>query len=65
VPWGQVYQSFIDGKSGLTLREIEVNPPLERKGGAYDISRLDLVRISGYYDLASDDSDLVNEEYNE
>jgi len=65
VPWGHVYQNFMDGKSGLTLREIEENPPLERKGGAYEISRLDLVRISGYYDLASDDIDLSNEEHNE
>ena len=34
------------------MQEIEINPPLERKGGAYKISRLDIVRISGYYDLA-------------
>ena len=53
VPWGQVYQSFEAGRTGLTLAEIESNPPLERKGGAYQISRLDIVRISGYYDLAS------------
>ncbi len=58
VPWGQVYQSFHAGKVGLTLEEIENNPPLERKGGAYDISYLDIVRISGYYDLKLDSSDL-------
>ncbi|MGV8175178.1 MAG: hypothetical protein ACP5OU_05695 [Methanothrix sp.] len=52
VPWGQVYQSFAEGKTGLSLRDIEVNPPLEREGGAYRISRLDIVRISGYFDLA-------------
>ena len=58
VPWGQVYQSFHAGKVGLTLEEIENNPPLERKGGAYEISHLDIVRISGYYDLRLDSSDL-------
>jgi Holliday junction resolvase len=58
VPWGQVYQSFHAGKVGLTLEEIENNPPLERKGGAYEISHLDIVRISGYYDLKLDSSDL-------
>jgi hypothetical protein len=40
------------------LGEIENNPPLERKGGAYEISHLDIVRISGYYDLKLDCSDL-------
>ena len=53
VPWGQVYQSFEAGRTGLTLEEIESNPPLGRMRGAYQISRLDIVRISGYYDLAS------------
>ena len=43
---------------GLALKEIENNPPLERKGGAYEISHLDIVRISGYYDLKLDCSDL-------
>ncbi len=65
VPWGQVFQSYGAGKAGITLREIEINPPLERKGGAYEISRLDILRISGYYDLASDhdflDADLSSE----
>jgi len=54
VPWGQVFQSYDAGKAGITLREIEINPPLERRGGSYEISRLDILRISGYYDLASD-----------
>ena len=54
VPWGQVFQSYDMGKTGITLQEIEINPPLERKGGAYEISRLDIVRISGYYDLATE-----------
>ena len=39
VPWGQVFQSYDMGKTGITLQEIEINPPLERKGGAYEISR--------------------------
>ncbi len=53
IPWGQVYQSYEAGRVGLTMQEIETNPALERKGGAYEISRLDVERISGYYDLAS------------
>jgi Holliday junction resolvase len=59
VPWGQVFQSYSAGRSGITLEEIEQNPPLERKGGSYELFRLDIVRISGYYDLATatDDSD--------
>lgn len=61
VPWGQIYQSFAEGKTGLSLRDIEVNPPLEREGGAYRISRLDIVRISGYFDLA-DESDRQEED---
>ncbi len=54
VPWGQIFQSYEEGKTGITLREIEINPPLERRGGSYEISRLDILRISGYYDLASE-----------
>ena len=54
VPWGQIFQSYNAGKTGLSLRDIEINPPLERKGGAYRISRLDIVRISGYFDLAGE-----------
>lgn len=54
VPWGAVVQSFKAGRVGLSLDEIEANPALERGGGAYEISPLDLVRISGYYDLAPD-----------
>jgi hypothetical protein len=52
VPWGQIFQSYNAGKAGVPIQEIEVNAPLERKKGAYRISRLDIVRISGYYDLA-------------
>lgn len=52
VPWGQVYQRFSDGGAGLSIEEIESNPPLGRSHGAYRISRLDIVRICGYYDLA-------------
>ena len=58
VPWGQIFQSYQAGAAGLSLRDIEINPPLERKGGSYQISRLDIVRISGYYDLAGDDDGL-------
>jgi hypothetical protein len=65
VPWGQVYQSFAEGKSGLTLRDIEVNPPLERKGGAYRISSLDIVRISGYFDMAGGEGESEFEELGE
>lgn len=57
VSWGQVYQRFSEGKAGLSLQDIEINPPLERKTGSYLISRLDIVRISGYYDMAKDDDD--------
>ena len=58
VPWGTVFHSFQAGNVGITLAEIQTNPPLERKGGAYSISHLDIVRISGYYDLKLDCSDL-------
>ena len=58
VPWGQIYQSFAAGKTGLSLHDIEINPPLERKGGVYRISRLDIVRITGYFGLASIEDDL-------
>jgi len=53
VPWGQIFQIYKEGKPGLALEEISVHPPLERRGGQYQISRLDIVRISGYQDLAS------------
>jgi Holliday junction resolvase len=53
VPWGQVYEIFLSGRPGLSLNEIEANPALERRGGAYELSRLDIVRISGYHDIAS------------
>ncbi len=54
VPWGYVNEIFESGKPGLTVGEIEANPALERKGGAYELSRLDIIRISGYYDIAQD-----------
>ena len=66
VPWGQIFQSYNAGKPGIPLQEIEVNPPLERKKGAYEIARLDILRISGYYDMAlendSMEDDLSSEE---
>lgn len=58
LPWGLAFRSFEDGFLGITRQEIEANPPLERKGGEYKISRLDIVRISGYYDLAGADDSL-------
>ncbi len=54
LPWGYVHEIFESGKPGVTVEEIRANPALERKGGAYEISRLDIIRISGYYDMASD-----------
>lgn len=65
VPWGAVFQRFHAGNVGITLEEIEANPALERKGGNYEISRLDIVRISGYYDLATENDGSFNEEDNE
>ena len=61
VPWGQIYQSFSEGKSGLSLRDIEINPPLERERGVYKISRLDIVRITGYFDMATIRDDFEND----
>ena len=61
VPWGQIYQSFSEGKTGLSLQDIETNPPLEREGGVYRISRLDIVRITGYFDLAEECNRLEDE----
>jgi hypothetical protein len=58
VPWGAVFQSFQAGNVGLTMNEIQDNPALERKKGTYEISQMDIVRISGYYDLKPDNSDL-------
>lgn len=62
IPWGQVYQSYEAGRPGLTLQEIKVNPALERKGGAYEISRLDIERITGYFDLAMGEGDTFGED---
>ena len=61
VSWGQIFQRYNAGETGITLQEIEINPPLERKGGSYQISRLDIVRISGYFDLAGEDDGLDEE----
>ncbi|HOV51737.1 MAG TPA: hypothetical protein PKV83_02250 [Methanothrix sp.] len=58
LPWGMAAQSYDDGKRGITLQEIEANPPLQRIRGAYEISRLDIVRISGYYDMATNQDSL-------
>ena len=58
LPWGLAFRSFEDGLLGITRQEIEANPPLERKGGKYRVSSLDIVRISGYYDLAGADDSL-------
>jgi hypothetical protein len=55
VPWGQIFDRYNEGGAGITLQEVQVNPPLERRGGAYEISRLDILRITGYYDLAAND----------
>ncbi|MFB3765730.1 MAG: hypothetical protein ACE14P_10870 [Methanotrichaceae archaeon] len=54
VPWGYVYEIFRSGKPGMTVEDIRANPALERKSGTYEITKLDIVRISGYYDIASD-----------
>ncbi|MCJ7444087.1 MAG: hypothetical protein MUO26_06090 [Methanotrichaceae archaeon] len=55
LPWGQAYQLFLAGRAGLTLEEIEQNPALERKRGKYEISSLDIIRITGYHDIASNE----------
>ncbi len=61
VSWGEIFQRYNAGETGITLQEIEVNPPLERTGGAYRVSRLDIVRISGYFDLAGRGDSLEEE----
>ncbi len=61
VPWGLVYQHYHEGKSGLTIELIEQNPALERKGGKYELSELDIVRITGYYDIVSEDNSPNNQ----
>lgn len=61
VPWGQIFQSYEAGRTGISLQEIEINPPLERKNGAYKISSLDIVRISGYYDMALENDSLESD----
>lgn len=35
--------------------------PLSRKGRAYEISRLDILRITGYYDLVLNDRSIDTE----
>lgn len=56
MPWGEVYEIFKARKVGVNLEQVEANPTLERRRGAYEISRLDLVRISGYQDMAMEDT---------
>ena len=56
MPWGEVYEIFKARKVGVNLEQVEANPTLERRMGAYEISRLDLVRISGYQDMAMEDT---------
>ena len=65
VPWGLIFDRYREGEAGVTLQEIQVNPPLGRKGGAYEISRLDILRITGYYDLAVDDQSADVDLYSE
>ena len=61
-PWGQIFQSYTRRERRASpLRDIEINPPLERKVEPTGISRLDIVRISGYYDLAGEDDELAEE----
>ena len=55
-----IFQRYNAGEKGLSLRDIEINPSGEKKG-AYRISRLDIVRISGYFDLACQDDGLEEE----
>ena len=62
VPWGLVYQIYQERKPGLSLELIEQNPALERKGGEYELSKLDIIRITGYYDIASK-NDLLNNQF--
>jgi len=53
LPWGQARQNFSDGRVGISRDEIEAHPALERKAGNYIVTRLDIERISGYYDIVS------------
>ncbi|HON35006.1 MAG TPA: hypothetical protein PLY52_01690 [Methanothrix sp.] len=55
IPWGLIFDRYNEGGAGITLQEIQVNPPLGRKGRAYEISSLDILRITGYYDLVLND----------
>lgn len=53
IPWGSVFQRFREESSpGLSIDEIVTNPPLEREDGKYEITMLDILRITGYYDMA-------------
>ena len=58
VPWGQATSVSRLVRSALPWGRSRTTRPLERKGGAYELSHLDIVRISGYYDLKLDSSDL-------
>ncbi len=61
IPWGLIFDRYNEGETGITLQEIQVNPPLSRKGRAYEISRLDILRITGYYDLVLNDRSIDTE----
>lgn len=63
VPWGEARQSYSDGRVGLSRDEIEAHPALERKGGCYIVTRLDIERISGYYDIISSRSAFEDEPF--
>jgi hypothetical protein len=65
LPWGEARQSFSDGRVGLPRGEIEAHPALERKAGCYIITRLDIERISGYYDMISGQNAFEEEFYEE
>lgn len=61
VSWGEIAERYNSGMVGISLEEIQSNPPLERKNGAYRISRLDIIRISGYFGLAGE-GDILEED---
>ena len=65
VPWGLIFDRYNEGGTGITLQEVQVNPTLERKGGAYEISSLDILRITGYFDLAANDQSIDSDLYSE
>ncbi len=46
LPWGLARERFDEGFAGLRLEKMESYPALERKGGNYHISQLDLAQIT-------------------